>query len=81
MLSGMVDIYLSSISNRLNETMKYLALISTIFIPMTFIASIYGMNFEFMPELHWTYGYLIALGLMAVMGLSFFIYFKMKKWV
>lgn len=81
MLSGMIDIYLSSISNRLNETMKYLALISTIFIPMTFIASIYGMNFEIMPELKWGHGYWFALGLMAAIGLSFFIYFKKKKWV
>jgi magnesium transporter len=81
MLSGMIDIYLSSISNRLNETMKYLALISTIFIPMTFIASIYGMNFELMPELKWAHGYLFALSLMAAIGLSFLIYFKRKKWV
>ncbi len=81
MLSGMVDIYLSSISNRLNETMKYLALISTIFIPMTLIASIYGMNFEFMPELKWAQGYWFALSLMAAIGLSFLIYFKRKKWV
>lgn len=81
MLSGMIDIYLSSISNRLNETMKYLAGISTIFIPMTFIASIYGMNFEIMPELKYEYGYFVAIGLMAVVGISFFIYFKLKKWV
>lgn len=81
MLSGMIDIYLSSISNRLNETMKYLALISTIFIPMTFIASIYGMNFEFMPELKWIGGYPFALGVMGIVGLGFLIYFKLKKWV
>jgi len=81
MLSGMIDIYLSSISNRLNETMKYLALISTIFIPMTFIASIYGMNFEFMPELRWIGGYPFALSVMGVVGLGFLIYFKLKKWV
>lgn len=81
MLSGMIDIYLSSISNRLNETMKYLALISTIFIPMTFIASIYGMNFKFMPEIEWLNGYWFALALIFSVGLSFFIYFKLKKWV
>jgi len=80
-LSGMIDIYLSSISNKLNETMKYLALISTIFIPMTFIASIYGMNFEFIPELHWEHGYWFAVGLMVSVGLGFLIYFKKKKWV
>jgi len=61
--------------------MKYLALISTIFIPMTFIASIYGMNFEFMPELKWLSGYYFALGLMLAVGLGFLIYFKKKKWV
>jgi magnesium transporter len=81
MLSGMIDIYLSSISNRLNETMKYLALISTIFIPMTFIASIYGMNFDFMPELKWEHGYFYALALMGSVGIGFFTYFKLKKWV
>jgi len=81
MLSGMIDIYLSSISNKLNETMKYLALISTIFIPMTLIASVYGMNFEIMPELGWAHGYWFALGLMAIVGTSFYIYFKRKKWV
>ncbi|NOS84188.1 MAG: magnesium/cobalt transporter CorA [Ignavibacteria bacterium] len=81
MLSGMIDIYLSSISNRLNETMKYLALISTIFIPMTFIASIYGMNFELMPELKWAQGYWFALGLMFSIGIGFYIYFKRKRWV
>ncbi|HEY3251850.1 MAG TPA: magnesium/cobalt transporter CorA [Ignavibacteria bacterium] len=81
MLSGMLDIYLSSISNKLNETMKYLALISTIFIPMTFIASIYGMNFDFIPELHWPHGYWFAMGLMLTVGLGFLIYFKKKKWV
>lgn len=81
MLSGMIDIYLSSISNKLNETMKFLAGISTIFIPMTLIASIYGMNFELIPELQWAHGYWFALGLMAAVGLSLFIYFKRKKWV
>lgn len=81
MLSGMIDIYLSSISNKLNETMKYLALVSTIFIPMTFVASIYGMNFEIMPELKWAHGYWFALGIMGAIGLSFFIYFKKNKWV
>jgi magnesium transporter len=81
MLTSMIDIYLSSFSNKLNETMKYLALISTIFIPMTFIASIYGMNFENMPELQWLHGYYFALGLMFAVGIGFFIYFKSKKWV
>ncbi|MCX7878724.1 MAG: magnesium/cobalt transporter CorA [Ignavibacteria bacterium] len=81
MLTSMIDIYLSSFSNKLNETMKYLALISTIFIPMTFIASIYGMNFQYMPELEWLLGYPFALGLMFLVGITFLIIFKKKKWV
>lgn len=81
MLTSMIDIYLSSFSNKLNETMKYLALISTIFIPMTFIASIYGMNFQYMPELEWLHGYPFALGLMSLVGITFLIIFKKKKWV
>ena len=61
-LAGMLDIYLSSVSNRMNEVMKVLTVIATIFIPLTFIAGIYGMNFEHMPELKWRYGYLLLLG-------------------
>ena len=62
MVQNMADLYLSVINNRMNEIMKVLTLIATIFIPLTFIASIYGMNFEFMPELHWRYGYPIVMG-------------------
>ena len=57
MISGMLDIYISSVSNRMNEVMKVLTIIATIFIPLTFIAGIYGMNFEIMPELDWRWGY------------------------
>lgn len=80
-MSSMVDIYLSGQSNRLNEVIKLLTVISTIFMPITFIASIYGMNFRNMPELGWHYGYYLALGVMAVISLVMVIYFMRKKWL
>jgi len=73
--------YLSSVSNRMNEVMKVLTLIATIFIPLTFIAGIYGMNFANMPELQWRYGYFIILIVMAVIGISLAVYFKRKSWL
>jgi magnesium transporter len=79
--SGMVDIYLSSISNRMNEVMKVLTIFASIFIPLTFVAGIYGMNFEFMPELKWHWGYFALLGFMAFVGVSLVIYFKKKRWL
>ena len=81
MLSGMLDIYLSSISNRLNEIMKFLTIIGTIFIPLTFIAGVYGMNFEYMPELKWRWGYFALLTLMSGIGITMLFYFKKKKWL
>lgn len=81
MLSGMLDIYLSTISNKMNEVMKMLTIIATIFIPLTFIAGIYGMNFEYMPELSWGGGYFAVLGIMAGIGLSMFFYFKRRRWL
>lgn len=81
MVSGMLDIYLSSLSNRMNEVMKVLTMIATIFIPLTFIAGIYGMNFNYMPELEWHWGYPFVLVMMAVLGLLMLIYFRRKKWV
>jgi magnesium transporter len=81
MLSGMIDIYMSSMSNRMNEVMKVLTIIATVFIPLTFIAGVYGMNFEFMPELHWRYGYLFAWILMVGIGLGFLVFFRRKKWM
>ncbi|MFH0811311.1 MAG: magnesium/cobalt transporter CorA [Pseudomonadota bacterium] len=81
MVSGMLDIYLSSLSNRMNEVMKVLTIIATIFIPLTFIAGIYGMNFNYMPELEWHWGYQFVLVMMAVLGLLMLIYFRRKKWV
>ncbi|MBZ0104917.1 MAG: magnesium/cobalt transporter CorA [Sulfuricella denitrificans] len=80
MLSGMLDIYLSSISNRTNAVMKVLTVIATIFIPLTWIVGIYGMNFKNMPELAWRYGYLATWIAMIVLALGMVIYFKKKKW-
>jgi magnesium transporter len=80
-VSGMLDIYLSSISNRMNAVMKVLTIIATIFIPLTFIAGIYGMNFKYMPELGWSWGYAAALGVMAVVAILMLIYFRRKKWL
>ena len=81
MLSGMLDIYLSSLSNKMNEIMKFLTIIGTIFIPLTFIVGVYGMNFHFMPELNWRYGYFSILAFMGLIGISMLIYFKRKKWL
>jgi magnesium transporter len=80
MLSGMLDIYLSSVSNRLNQVMKVLTIISTIFIPLTFIAGVYGMNFKNIPEIGWDYGYPASLALMILVSLAMLYYFKRKKW-
>jgi magnesium transporter len=81
LLSGIMDIYLSTNSNKMNEVMKVLTIMSSIFIPVTFIAGVYGMNFEFMPELKSPYGYaaiwIVILGIMG--GMVF--YFKRKKWM
>lgn len=81
LLSGMLDIYLSSISNRMNEIMKVLTIIGTIFIPLTFIAGIYGMNFMFMPELGLAWGYPVVLLFMLIIGIIMIFYFRGKKWL
>ena len=81
MLGGMRDTYISSVSNRMNEVMKVLTIIATIFIPITFIAGIYGMNFQHMPELSQPWGYFAALGVMGVIGLIMVIYFSRKGWL
>ena len=80
-IGGMHDTFLSSTSNRMNEVMKVLTIIGTIFIPLTFIAGIYGMNFENMPELKWAWGYFGLLGVMAVLGLTMLAIFKKRKWL
>ena len=81
MVSGMLDTYLSSISNRMNEVMKVLTIFAAIFIPLTFVAGIYGMNFSYMPELGWKWGYFGVLTVMAAIGISMLFYFKSKKWL
>jgi magnesium transporter len=86
-LAGLVDAYLSMTSNRLNEIMKVLAIISTFFLPLTFIVGVYGMNFDTstspynMPELKWVFGYPFAWGVMIMTAIVMFIYFKRKKWL
>ncbi len=81
MVSGLLDIYLSSVSNKMNEVMKVLTIIATIFIPLTFLAGIYGMNFHYMPELSWKWGYPITLLAMFLVGLGMYFFFKKKKWL
>jgi magnesium transporter len=81
MLSGMLDIYLSSMNNRLNEVMKFLTIIATIFMPLSFLASLWGMNFKKMPELELTLGYPIALCIMAVVAFSMIVLFRKKGWL
>ena len=81
MVAGLLDVYLSSISNKMNEVMKVLTIIATIFIPLTFIAGVYGMNFENMPELKWPWGYPVVWIIMLVLGIIMVIYFKRKKWL
>ncbi len=80
-LGGMHDTYLSSISNRMNEIMKVLTIIATIFIPLTFIVGVYGMNFENMPELRWPMGYYMIWGVMLAVGIGLLVYFKRRKWI
>jgi len=80
-ISGMMDLYLSTISNKMNEVMKVLTIIATIFIPLTFVAGIYGMNFKFMPELEWKWSYLVLWILLIVIFLSMLSFFKRKKWL
>ena len=81
LLSGMLDLYLSSISNRTNEIMKFLTVIGTIFMPLTFLVGVYGMNFKHMPELEWHSGYFMLWGLMIVLSVAMIIYFRRKRWL
>lgn len=78
--STTMDIYLSAQSNRMNQIMKTLTVVATIFMPLTLISGIYGMNFRFMPELEWRYGYFGALGLMGAVALSMVWYFRRRDW-
>jgi magnesium transporter len=81
MISSMRDTYLSSMSNRMNEVMKVLTIFASIFIPLTFFAGIYGMNFKYMPELEWRWSYPVLLCALVGMGLSMLAFFKRRKWL
>lgn len=81
MVGSLMELYLSGVSNKMNQVMKVLTIISTIFIPLTFIAGVYGMNFENMPELKWNYGYFFVIGVMVVVAIIMIRFFKRKDWL
>jgi len=78
--SSLMDIHINAMNTKMNEVMKVLTVISTIFMPLTFIVGVYGMNFKFMPELEWRPGYFVVWGIMGVIFISMMVYFKKKKW-
>jgi magnesium transporter len=80
LLAGVLEVNLSSVSNRMNKVMKVLTIISTIFIPLTFIVGVYGMNFDHMPELRWRYAYPITWGAMVLIALGMLFLFKRRRW-
>jgi magnesium transporter len=79
--ANLMDIYLSSLSIKLNEVMKVLTVIATLFIPLTFITSLYGMNFRYMPELQWRWGYPLVLVVMLALGLGMLLFFRRRRWI
>lgn len=81
MASGMIDIYLSSISNRMNAVMKVLTIIATIFMPLTFLVGVYGMNFKHMPELEWPWAYPLLWLVMLLISAGMLLFFRKKKWL
>ena len=81
MTSSMLDLYLSTVSNKMNEVMKVLTMFAAIFIPLTFVVGVYGMNFDYMPELHSKLGYPIVWGVLLTIIIGLVIYFKKKKWM
>jgi magnesium transporter len=80
-MNGLYDLYLSEISLKMNNIMQVLTIISTIFIPLTFLAGIYGMNFEHMPELRWKYSYYVLWGIMIILGIGLLLYFRRRNWL
>ena len=80
-LSGLQDLYLSEISFKMNQVMQVLTIITTIFVPLSFLAGLYGMNFEHIPELKYKYGYFALLGVMFLILVASILYFKKKKWL
>ncbi|NLX04864.1 MAG: magnesium/cobalt transporter CorA [Phycisphaerae bacterium] len=81
LLTGMLDIYLSSVGNRSNDIMRILTMMMSIFVPLTFIAGLYGMNFQYMPELSWHWGYYASLGVMAAVALVMLLFFRKRGWI
>jgi magnesium transporter len=80
-LNAMVQVYVSMVSNQLNHTMRLLTLVATIMLPLTVITGIYGMNFDYMPELHWKWGYPLVLAVLLIVSVSMILYFKRRKWL
>ncbi len=81
LLSGLLDLYISSVSNKMNKIIKVLTIIATIFIPLTFVAGVYGMNFRYMPELEWRVGYPMALLVMLIIWVGMVIYVRKRRWL
>ncbi|MGB1268574.1 MAG: magnesium/cobalt transporter CorA [Flavobacteriaceae bacterium] len=81
MLNGLQDLFITEVSFKMNKVMQLLTIVSTIFIPLTFLAGIYGMNFTNMPELHWKYGYFILMGTMLFLAIMLILFFRRKKWL
>jgi len=81
MIGGLIDLYMSSVSNKMNEVMKVLTIIATIFIPLSFLAGVYGMNFDYMPELKWHWSYFIFWGIIVTAAVSMLVYFKRRRWL
>ena len=81
MVSGMLDAHLTNMSNKMNEVMKMLTVISTIFIPLTFLVGVYGMNFSYMPELQWKWGYPAVWGIMLIVMVLMVLFFRGRKWL
>ena len=79
--TSLIDMYMTSVSHRMNEVMKVLTIIATLFIPLTFIVGVYGMNFEYMPELSWKYGYPVIWGIMIIISIGMLFYFRRKRWL
>jgi len=80
-INDFLNLYMSALSNKMNEVMKVLTIFASIFIPLTFIAGVYGMNFDIMPELQWKYGYFIAWGIMLAVVILLLFYFRRKRWL
>lgn len=81
LISGSLDAYMSVVSNRMNEIMKVLTIFSAIMLPLTFIAGLYGMNFDNLPELHWAYSYFVVLGIMLIVALGMLVFFWRRGWI